>query len=330
MNKPLKMGATIFILGLALGGSVAAWATLTSQGVRAKTYLTPPVPDVPVPWPLTDEEKAELLADEDDETATVDFEAVAMERAVARGAHLVNSRYPCIECHGKDWAGGVMLDDPMVGTLYGPNLTGGAGSRVGNWTVADWDRKVRRGVNPDGTSGPMPSEDFVKMSDQELSDILAYLRTFPPVDHEVPPLSFGPLGTLLLATGQIAFPAERFASVDSHPRLPPATEPTAEFGAHLANVCVGCHRETFEGGPHPAAPPEWAPASNLTPVEGGVMSHYDLEAFKVLMRTGVKPDGEPALLPMSLMPQYNQHMTDVELEALYVFLQTLPPVPTGG
>ena len=47
----------------------------------------------------------------------------------------------------------------------------------------------------------MPSDDFAGMSDPELSDFVAYIRSVPPVDNTVPSRTFEPVGTLLLASG---------------------------------------------------------------------------------------------------------------------------------
>lgn len=99
--------------------------------------------------------------------------------AVLRGQHLVEARYGCQHCHGDNLAGGVMLDEPAIGKILGPNLTAGQGSRTAGYTMADWDRIVRHGVKPDGSPAIMPSEDFFKMSDAELSDIVAFIRAAP-------------------------------------------------------------------------------------------------------------------------------------------------------
>src|SRR5690606_17898125 len=114
-----------------------------------------------------------------------------------------SSRYGCIECHGENLGGGTMVDVPALFPRFGPNLTRGPGSRVGRFTAADWDRNVRHGVFPDGKPSAMPSQDFERMSDQELSDVVAYIRSLPPVDNQMPPRALGPMGKLLLATGQI-------------------------------------------------------------------------------------------------------------------------------
>src|SRR3954469_9967734 len=46
--------------------------------------------------------------------------------AVERGRHIVVTR-ACGDCHGRDFAGHKVIDDPMAGLLYGPNITRGAG-----------------------------------------------------------------------------------------------------------------------------------------------------------------------------------------------------------
>ena len=106
----------------------------------------------------------------------------ARSQALDRGRHLVESRYGCGECHGSAFGGGVMIDDPTIGRLLGPNLTTGKGSVTAGFQPADWDRIVRHGVKPNGKPALMPSEDFRQMSDQELSDIIVFIRSQPSVD----------------------------------------------------------------------------------------------------------------------------------------------------
>jgi len=253
-----------------------------------------------------------------------------MQRAVARGKHLVESRYPCNECHGRNFGGGVMVDDPAMGKLLGPNITTGKGGRTAGYGPDDWDAIVRHGVKPDGTPAVMPAEDFQLMTDQELSDIVAYLQTVPPVDNEVPESSLGPLGTVLMAVGSLPLAADLVSDHQSaHALHPPAAEPSADFGKHLAGVCTGCHRTTLEGGPIAAGPPDWPPARNLTPHADGRLAGWSFQDFQRAMREAVDPEGVPLRPPMSLMKPYAQNMTEVELRALWAYVHGLEPRPTG-
>ena len=69
------------------------------------------------------------------------------------------------------------------------------------------------------------------MSDQELSDIVTYIRSQPPVDEATQPPVLGPLGKVLLATGQLPVSADVLANLTDHLALPPVTDVSVDFGA---------------------------------------------------------------------------------------------------
>lgn len=167
------------------------------------------------------------------------------------------------------------------------------------------------------------------MSDQELSDLIAYIGSMPPVDNEVPEPAFGPLGKMLVAMGQFPLAADAFASRTEHLVRPPEAGVNLEFGRHLAAVCAGCHGEDFSGGPMPGGDPSWPEAANLTSHEEG-LAGWDLETFETAFRSGVSPDGIEYVAPMSFLVPMAGNMTDVEVEAMWLYLQSLPPRPTGG
>jgi hypothetical protein len=48
------------------------------------------------------------------------------------------------DCHASDFSGGVLLDDPMIGHVYPPNLTPGEGSATAGYSIEDWVRTVRQ------------------------------------------------------------------------------------------------------------------------------------------------------------------------------------------
>ena len=85
-----------------------------------------------MPFPLAESE-AQAVSE-------ADRRKVATERAVERGRHLVESRYVCTECHGKNFGGGTMIDAFPIGRPLGPNITTGKGSRTLDYKqAADWD-----------------------------------------------------------------------------------------------------------------------------------------------------------------------------------------------
>lgn len=307
------------LVGLVILGAASTyiWASTASGRILSARHQAHTV-DFPVPFPL-DEDELEAL-DFDPEAS----KRVATERAVERGRHLVHVRYMCTECHGTNLGGGVMVDAFPLGTFLGPNLTRGTGSRTVGYSVSQWDRAVRHGILPDGRGAIMPSEDYRLMSDQELSDIIAYIQSVPAVDNTVPAPTFGPLGKMLLATGGMVLSASRHdAHHASHRRLPPSQENTLEFGAHLAGTCTGCHRQDFTGGPIMGGDPSWPPAKNLTPYAIGSWSYQD---FVTAMREGRRPDGATIQAPMVMLTSYAKQMKDTELQALWAYLQSLPAV----
>ena len=106
---------------------------------------------------------------------------------VAEGARLTTIN-GCRDCHGEDLAGRVFIDAPPF-LVVAPNLTTGAGGVAAAYrTAADWDRAIRYRIRPDGRGllPMMPSENYHYMSDEDLAGIIAYLRSAPPIDNELP------------------------------------------------------------------------------------------------------------------------------------------------
>ena len=318
MKKLLKIFASLLGIAVLLATAGYAWASVATGRKLAHTYIVH-AHEFAIPFPLSEAEAAAV--------PEADRARVARERAVERGRHLMESRFACVECHGKNLGGGTMIDAPVMGRILGPNLTSGRGGRTAAYSAADWDRIVRHGVLPDGRPAVMPSEDFQRMSDQELSDIVAYITTFPPVDNEVPPPAWGPIGKMLIATGRLPLAADRIVP-GAHPVSPPPTAASVEFGKHISGVCMGCHRENYAGGPIVGGDPSWAPAGNLTPHAEG-LAGWTYDQFEKAMREGVRPDGTPLKPPMTLITPYAKQTTDVEMQALWAFLRSVPPAATN-
>ena len=333
----IGVGGLVGLLVVA-GGAGYMWASSAASTRMSKTIEVHRA-DFPIPFPLTEDELAALRTERAaassskgaagaDPLAGVDLNALATERAVARGKHLTESFYACAECHGADFGGGVMVDDPAMGRLLGPNLTLGTGSRTLAYTAADWDRMVRHGIKPDNTPSPMPSKDFFSMSDRELSDIVSYIRSMPSVNKEVPAVTLGPVGKVLVATGQLQLSAEMHPTqhVIEHAPLPPAAVADATFGKHLAQTCTGCHGPKFAGGPIIGGPPDWPPAANLTPTG---LAGWTYEDFTKALKEGKSKNGVALREPMATLPKFAKNMTDTELQALWAYIKDLPPLPTG-
>jgi mono/diheme cytochrome c family protein len=314
----LKVLGLLVVVLLLVAVGVYVWAGMTATRLRAATYQTHIV-EFPIPFPVDAGEVATLGLSEDA------AKQLAQERAVARGKHLVDARYPCTACHGTNFGGGTMVDAFPIGKLLAPNLTTGTGSVTLNFKASDWDRIVRHGVLPDGHPAVMPSVDFQNLSDQELSDIVSYIRSLPPVNNTVPAPVFGPLGKVLVATGQMKYSAEEIPTHTATHMIAPPDVASLDFGKHLAATCMGCHGPELSGGPIAGGDPSWPPARNLTPDDTGIKG-MTYDQFVTAIATSTRRDGTKLRAPMTLIAPFAQNMTETERQALWRYIQSVPPV----
>lgn len=241
-------------------------------------------------------------------------------QALERGRYLYMSR-ACVECHGANGAGRVLIDQDGM-KVAGPKIGPGAGSATTGYEPADWERAIRHGVDRNGRPLIiMPSEDYNRLTDADLGAIVAFVSSLPDVPGGAAVLELPLPFKVLSGYGLIPDSASRI----DH-RLPPE-QPVAEgitvaHGRYVAQMCLGCHGDGYRGGPVPGAPPEWPPAARLAPGEGSVMPRYaDADRFVAMMRSGRSPEGKAiAVMPFAALGQ----MSDTDLRALHVYLQSLP------
>lgn len=254
-----------------------------------------------------------------------------------RGEYLVRNVSVCGHCHSGDPknadappSGGREFRNWRVGVARASNLTSDSETGLGAWSEAEIVRAIRNGQSRDGRllAPVMPYEWLHGLSDDDAFAIARYLKSLPPVRHEVrqsPNLAFR-IGRALLLRPK---PAMSVAA--------PA-EGTLKHGRNLAlsaGLCADCHTprtgllakadmsRLFAG---TSNPPKGFPAnpSNLTPdVETGIGSWSEAQ-FIQTMRTGVNPRGEH-LHPFMPWPEMRR-MTDGDLRAIYRYLRTTTPI----
>jgi alcohol dehydrogenase (quinone), cytochrome c subunit len=122
--------------------------------------------------------------------------AHADDALVTRGAYLARAG-DCIACHsapkGKPFAGGLPMTTPM-GKIYTTNITPDPATGIGQWSEADFDRALRRGVAKDGHNlyPAMPYPSYAKVSDDDVQALYAYfMKGVAPVhqgnrDSDIP------------------------------------------------------------------------------------------------------------------------------------------------
>ena len=169
------------------------------------------------------------------------------------------------------------------------------------------------------------------MSDQELSDIVAYVRVAASGGCEhLSSRPSDPSDKVLLATGQFRLSADALASVtEPHRACHPSRRSLSTSAPTSRRPVRGATGRRSRAGPFPARDPSWVAARNLTPADDG-LAGWSFADFEGAMREGVRPDGTPLVLPMTLALPYTQRLTEVELEALWLYLSSLDPMPTGA
>lgn len=245
--------------------------------------------------------------------------------AVERGKHLVEAVSACGECHGEGLRGQAFFDEPAVGTVVSANLTSGDGGIAAAYSDEDWIRAIRHGIDPAGSPLlVMPAQHFQNMSAADLNAVVAYLKTVPPVDNVPPATKLTPLTYILIALGQFDdnIPAEYLNHEAPFPEAPPEGA-TQAYGEYLVSIatCRECHGKELASG---QAGPGEPIGPNLTP--SGNLGSWSQADFVKLIRTGQTPTGRQI---NPFMPwRYYSQMTDVELEAIWLYLQSLEPTAT--
>ena len=238
--------------------------------------------------------------------------------ALAWGHYLAQTQ-GCQDCHGENLEGQIFADAPPF-LVVASNLTSGAGGVGSQYDDATWERAIRHGVGADGKglAPMMPSKAYHGLADNEMAALIAYLKSVPPVDNELPQTEFRPLGRIIAATGGLYTANTVVDHAKPHPATAPPHGATMEYGEYRAmNLCAYCHGADLHGGP-PLEPD--APA----PTDLFVVTGWTLDDFVKAMRTGVTPSGkemDPVQMPWTAF----KNMTDEELEAIYMYLSELEP-----
>jgi mono/diheme cytochrome c family protein len=254
-----------------------------------------------------------------------------------RGEYLAKAG-GCVGCHTEErkdavpFAGGRALKTPF-GTFYGPNITPHPHAGIGRWTEADFVRALREGVRPDGANyfPALPYPSYTKVTDADLRDLWAYLRTLPQSSRANQPHDLGfPFGwRFLVAPWKWLYFAPGSFAAD------PRASPTVNRGAYLVQAlghCSECHtprnflggakRDRFLAG---GKGPEGKAIPNLTPTRLKKLSDEELKEF---LTAGVKPDGDLVGEIMGeVVRNTTSQLTPEDLAALIAYLRSLPPLP---
>lgn len=255
----------------------------------------------------------------------VDIETFAIptdEASIARGKILVEI-VRCTECHGKDLSGMLWANVPVLTGTFGPsNLTPGENGIAG-YTDEDYIRAIRHAVGRDGKPlYYMPSNFYRDLNQADLGAIIAYLKTLEPSAEAGPPNTpTGPyLWDFIMETPQGLPAAKLIDHSETAVSIGPDDSDMLEYGEYLALTCKSCHGDDFAG--VPMLERLRIPSPNITPYAIGDWTEDD---FFLMVRDGELPTGR--YIPQHLMPwEAIGQLTDQELNAIWLYLQSLPPV----
>lgn len=265
---------------------------------------------------------------------TVDSAAVADGK---RTAQMV-----CFQCHmnnGKLTGGVMETENSPFGLIHTPNITQDKDFGIGAYTDGELALLLRTGIKRNGHYSPPWMPKFPHLSDEELNNIIAYLRSEEP---EVQPSKIShPEDKPSLLTKVLRRVAFGPLPYDGKPIAAPPVSDKIAYGKYIATAkvdCFGCHSIDFKT--QNILEPEKTPgffgggnkfilednnmviSANLTPDEKTGIGSWTEEQFIKAVKYGRKPDGTQLKLPM---PPFAQ-LTDEEAAAIWAYLQTIPPI----
>jgi mono/diheme cytochrome c family protein len=244
----------------------------------------------------------------------------------------------CASCHAAPksddkmrLSGGRELKSPF-GTFHVPNISPDPKDGIGTWSEANFITAMVKGTSPDGRHyyPAFPYSSYQHMSYGDLRDLLAFLKTLPPVsgkvrDHD---MSF-PFHIRRLTGGW------KFLFLDGKPfQTDPGQSAEWNRGAYLVNGpahCAECHSprnflggiigsKRFAGGAS-VEDDGWVP--NITQKSLGDWSEKDIA---YMLKSGAKPDGDAVGSSMGDVVENTAQLSDADRAAMAVYIKSLPPI----
>ena len=266
----------------------------------------------------------------------VDAAALKDPALIAKGEYLTLVG-DCASCHtmqgGARFAGGRVVGTPF-GDIPAPNLTPDRETGLGEWSFEAFRQALHSGVDRHGQFlyPAFPYTSYTKVSRDDALAIFAYLQSLPPLKQAAkqPGLGFPyNVRNTLKAWRALYFREGEYVADGTK-------SPEWNRGAYLVQGlghCNECHTTRdalggieqsrhLTGGQIPQL--DWY-APDLSTQPGGGLDGWSAQDIVDLLKTGQSGKGS-AFGPMADVVRLStQHMTDVDLQAVAVYLQSLPP-----
>jgi len=244
----------------------------------------------------------------------------------------------CASCHatpGQDdrlkLGGGLELKSPF-GSFIAPNISSHKTDGIGAWKVADLVNAMQAGVSPSGDHyyPAFPYTTYANAGVEDIRDLMAYLRTLPPVAGKA-------------QTHRIDFPFNirrglglwKLASLDPRP-LTPDPQQSAEWnrGRYLTEAfghCAECHSaRDFKGtiiadfryaGGADMEGTGWVP--NITQHKDGV-AEWSAKDIAWMLKSGDTPEGDVVGGSMKSVVKNMAELPDADRNAIAAYIKALP------
>jgi mono/diheme cytochrome c family protein len=251
----------------------------------------------------------------------------------------------CASCHAAPGAkgdaklvlsGGVRLKSDF-GTFIGPNISPDPEAGIGQWPVEDFANAMLAGVSPDGGHyyPAFPYGSYTRMSDQDIADLFAFLKTLPASDIASLPHEIGfPFNMRILLGGwKLLFftDAPRVTLASSTPELA-----RGQYLVEGPGHCGECHTpRNMIGG---FMPGEWLAGArnpegegvipNITP-GGKPVGDWSASDIAYYLESGFTPDFDSAGGSMVAVQENMAKLEGSDRDAIAAYLKALPAKPNG-
>ena len=221
----------------------------------------------------------------------------------------------CADCHGQDLAGKELSDDFLTfGQIHSANLTSGEGGVGAVYSDEDFARTIWYGVKTDGSpTVAMPVQFNRGIHQQDMENLIAYIRSAPPVDAVQTKVRPGLLFRVMHIINIAPFIPAEAVDLSAGPVKAVDLADSLAHGQYLTVLCTGCHGPDFSGGDF--GEPSLIPA----------LSTWTQAEFSRALRQGERPDGSRLNGDEMPWPAFS-NFTEAEIEAIWAYLQSVEPV----
>lgn len=261
---------------------------------------------------------------------------------VARGRRTVGML--CAACHLDNdtatLAGKPMHDVPkQFGSAHSANITHDPETGIGTYTDGELVYLLRTGITREGRYTPPWMVKLPLMADEDLHDVVAFLRSDDPLVRPIVakrPACEPSLFTKLLsrvAFKPLPYPAAPIAAPEPSDRV--------AYGRYLVQakaLCYSCHSADFAkiddlvpersagylggGNAMPDMDGRIVKTANITPDTETGIGKWSEDEFVRLVRFGVRPDMSVIVYPMVPFPE----LSDEDARSIYAYLRTVPAI----